>query len=145
MGSIHERVQEILDNFKAQLSDLDPDLSSEALTQEKWPTNIQRAVSCIHKHLFKPKLTVGWMKEQCHISGNNFSGKFKYYLGKTPKQYILHHRIEAAKQLLGNPKLQGVSISMTAYELGFSSAASFSRLFKRRIGITPSRWREKNL
>ena len=134
MGNKYEKVQEILDNYKSELSGADED----------WTPKVQRAISYIHKHLFDSRLTVGWMMKQCRINGHNFSSRFKYYLGRTPKRYILHHRIEAAKQLMANPKLQDVSVSAVAFELGFSSAAVFSNAFKKLAGKSPSIWRKNN-
>ncbi|MDZ7715098.1 MAG: AraC family transcriptional regulator [Balneolaceae bacterium] len=104
---------------------------------------VRRALVFIINHLFAPKLTVGWMKQQCRINGNNFSGKFKYHLDQTPKQYILFHRMEVAKQLLSKVDLADVPISAIAFELGFSSAAVFSNAFKSRMGESPSRWRKR--
>jgi AraC-like DNA-binding protein len=95
----------------------------------------------MHQNIFKAKLTVGWMKECCYINGHNFSARFKYFLRLTPKQYIVHHRLEAAKKLLRHPGLQEVSLSTIALEVGFNSLSSFDMIFKEYIGCKPSEYR----
>jgi len=48
--------------------------------------------------------------------------------------------IDEAKNILLNPHK---SISEVAYELGFEYPQYFSRLFKKKEGISPSEFREK--
>jgi len=59
---------------------------------------------------------------------------FKKYYGITPRQYLIHKRIEIAKKKLKS----GKSVSDTCYAVGFDSISSFSNLFKARTGISPS-------
>jgi len=103
------------------------------------PSDIERAAKVMHQNLFHPKLTVGWLREQCRLNGNSFSARFKHYTGQHPKRYILHHRIEAGKLLLTKTN---VSITAISLALGFSSHAAFSKAFKRKTEHTPSQWRE---
>ena len=60
-------------------------------------------------------------------------------MGRYPKEYILHHRVEAGKMLLN--KTDG-PITLISLALGFSSHAAFSKAFKRKSECTPSEWRE---
>jgi len=46
--------------------------------------------------------------------------------------------LEAQRMLIYSP----APVSLIAYELGFSDPAYFSRFFKRRVGVTPSIFRE---
>jgi AraC-like DNA-binding protein len=48
--------------------------------------------------------------------------------------------IDEAKNILLNPKK---TISEVAYELGFEYPPYFSRLFKKKEGISPTEYREK--
>lgn len=59
---------------------------------------------------------------------------FKKYYGITPRQYLIHKRIEIAKKKLKS----GKSVSDTCYAVGFDSISSFSNLFKARTGTPPS-------
>ncbi|HYW35586.1 MAG TPA: AraC family transcriptional regulator [Balneolaceae bacterium] len=117
------------------------------LTQPKgdWPEMVQRARRFIIIHLFTEKLTVGWMKKKCRINSHNFSAKFARFAGRTPKQFIVYHRVAVAKKLLKSPAFVDLSISEIAYELGFATVSTFSKAFKRKVGMPPGRWRKEHL
>ena len=103
------------------------------------PSRIEQAAEILHENLFAPKLTVKWLREQCRLNGNSFSAQFKHYMGRYPKEYNLHHRVEARKMLLNKTDRPITIISLA---LGFSSHASFSKAFKRKSECTPVEWRD---
>jgi transcriptional regulator GlxA family with amidase domain len=59
---------------------------------------------------------------------------FKKAFMKTPYEYVIEKRLEAAKQMLGST---GLSVRDIAYALGFSNEHYFSSCFKAHEGITP--------
>lgn len=65
-----------------------------------------------------------------------FSARFHEYTGLTPHQYWLNLKINRAKGLL----VGGRSVKEASFALGFESEFYFSRLFKKKTGIPPSRW-----
>ena len=65
---------------------------------------------------------------------------FKFYYGITPKQYQINKRIEEAKNKLKN----GCRVSESCYDVGFQSVTTFSTLFKRKTGFTPSEFKNSN-
>lgn len=72
--------------------------------------------------------------DEAFFSKFHFIRLFKKMIGKTPHQYLIHARIEKAKQLLQ----EGNTVSKTCFAVGFDSISSFSGLFKRRTGQSPS-------
>lgn len=70
-----------------------------------------------------------------NLSEYHFLRMFKQSTGYTPHQYVLHQRIERAKELL---KKTDMTITEIAYLLGFSTPAHFTHHFRRKTGITPS-------
>jgi AraC-like DNA-binding protein len=78
--------------------------------------------------------------EACY-SKFHFIRTFKSIYGRTPHQYLTHVRIERAKKLLE----QGVSVTEACFAVGFDSLASFTSLFKRRVGVTPSEYQRRQL
>ncbi|MEX6686815.1 AraC family transcriptional regulator [Danxiaibacter flavus] len=72
--------------------------------------------------------------DEAYFSKFHFIRLFKRIYGKTPHQYLIAVRIEKALQLLRS--LQPVSD--VCYSVGFESLSSFSGLFKRIVGISPS-------
>lgn len=75
------------------------------------------------------------------ISYSKFRSDFKRLTGLPPLQYFLLLKIEKAKNLLINTDSSSKQI---AYELGFESDFYFCRLFKKKIGISPQKFRMKN-
>ena len=64
---------------------------------------------------------------------------FRRYYGQTPKQYLTEKRIEKAKELLN----KGTNVTETCFNIGFESPASFSTLFKSRVGMTPTEFQKR--
>ena len=62
-------------------------------------------------------------------------------MGTTPHQYLLQCRIEKAKELLTNTTLNLDEITI---QVGYKSAAHFSRLFSKAVKTTPIKYRQKN-
>ena len=63
---------------------------------------------------------------------------FKYYYGKTPKQYLINKRIEMSKVNL----LKGMSVYETCYDVGFYSPSNFFKVFKKHTGLTPLKFKK---
>ena len=72
------------------------------------------------------------------LSPNYFSDLVKSETGKNAQEHIHCFLLDAAKSLLLNTNK---TISEIAYELGFEYPQYFSRLFKNKTGITPTRFR----
>lgn len=77
----------------------------------------------------------------CGISEVYFRKLFHAHYHRTPKQFILEVRLNKAKQLLTDGIL---SVSSTAEACGFSSPYHFCRIFKEKIGVTPSEYLRQN-
>ena len=73
------------------------------------------------------------------VSQRYLSDTLKKETGKTTMEHIHLNLIDIAKNILLKPNK---SISEVAYELGFEYPAYFSRLFKKKEGISPTKYRE---
>ncbi|WP_018126916.1 helix-turn-helix domain-containing protein [Balneola vulgaris] len=78
--------------------------------------------------------------EKLLVSQRYLSDTLKKETGKTTTEHLHLHLIDVAKNSLLHPHK---SISEVAYELGFEYPPYFSRLFKKKEGISPSEYREK--
>lgn len=98
-----------------------------------WPADVLLFYREIHNHLFEDIL-VKQLRQKCGLANHNISSHFKEYVGRTPKQYILHHRIELAKRLLRHEE---ISVTQVAFAVGHRTPNAFSMAFKRRVGCSP--------
>lgn len=72
-------------------------------------------------------------------SRSGFAQRFAAVVGETPARYVARMRMHQAQQWLRD----GQRVSTVADNLGYDSEASFSRAFKRIMGASPGRFREK--
>lgn len=78
--------------------------------------------------------------EELQVGYSWFRKYFKKYTGMAPGQYIIQLRIERSKELLA---YSNKPIKQISYELHFDSTFYFSRLFKKKTGVTPAEYRKK--
>ncbi len=99
------------------------------------------SIRFLEENFSSQSLTVTDLAKQCGISEvyyrKLFVGKYKV----TPKQYIIDLRIAKSKQMLSDGIMK---ISAVAEECGFSNPYHFSRVFKEKVGITPSEYMYEN-
>lgn len=73
------------------------------------------------------------------MSPKKFRGVFKSAMQKTPKAYIIERKIQKAKELLETNRYH---VGEVAYMLGYDDVFYFSKLFKRKVGISPRQYAE---
>ena len=78
---------------------------------------------------------------ELNLSPNYFGDLIKKETGKTAQEYIQSKIIDIAKEKIFDGSK---SVNEVAYELGFKYPQHFSRLFKQRVGLTPSEYRILN-
>jgi AraC-like DNA-binding protein len=66
---------------------------------------------------------------------------FKQYYGITIRQFLIDIRLDKSKEFLRS----GMSVTETCFAVGYESPSSFSTLFKRKTGVTPTRFQKKQL
>lgn len=82
------------------------------------------------------ELTVKEISMEVGISEYHFFRLFKSLFHTTPYQYLLRVRIQHAYSLL---QTGTCTVSQVAYAVGFTDLFSFSKFFKKHMGIPPSR------
>lgn len=74
------------------------------------------------------------------MSWRTFYRRFQAAFGDPPKVYVQKLRLNAARRLLES---ESVAIDQVANRVGYGDPAFFRALFKRYVGMTPSRYREQ--
>lgn len=87
----------------------------------------------------KGQPTVAWCASQFNLSPNYFGDIIKRELHISAQEYLQQKLIMAAQRLLSDTSL---SINDIAEELGFAYPNHFARMFRRRVGVPPLRYRK---
>ena len=87
---------------------------------------------------FNELITLDDLAQVAGLSKHHFLRLFKLMYGLTPHQFINTVRINTACRLLKNSRL---SVQDIALAVGFDYPNSFSRLFKKKVGIYPNAYR----
>jgi AraC family transcriptional regulator len=76
------------------------------------------------------------------LSVSHFCRAFKETFGETPHAHIMRLRLERAQQLMLATE---EPLSQIALACGLADQAHLSKLFRRRVGESPSNWRRRRL
>ena len=90
---------------------------------------------------FAEPIDAGDIADEACYSKFHFIRTFKTIYGRTPHQHLTHVRVEKAKEMLE----LGTSVTDTCFAVGFDSLGSFTRLFKSRVGFTPSEYQRQQI
>jgi len=91
-------------------------------------------------HCYDHPLSLDQISEKACFSRYHFLRLFRQAFNQTPHQYLIHRRIEKAKELLSEDDLR---VTDVCFEVGFQSLGSFSTLFHRCVGQAPATYRER--
>jgi AraC-like DNA-binding protein len=108
------------------------------MTAEQYPKiylykRIVQAKNFIDKN-FANKIAIDNISDEAFFSKFHFIRLFKQIYGQTPHQYLTGVRIDNAKLLFQKNK----DISDVCFSVGFESVSTFSGLFKKNVGVSPS-------
>jgi transcriptional regulator GlxA family with amidase domain len=92
----------------------------------------------IAKNLQDQKLTVDMLAAQVNMSPRNFARSYKTKTGRTPAKALELFRVEAARRLLEEAKLD---VDEIARSCGFGDEERMRATFKRHLGISPRDYR----
>lgn len=84
------------------------------------------------------RISLGDLAKACRLSRAHFARAFKASTGVAPYKWLALRRIELAKDLLAH---SGKPLEQVAEDCGFADASHLSRVFSRRVGVSPGRWR----
>lgn len=85
--------------------------------------------------------SVKYCGAELNMSSNYLSDLLKKETGKNAQEHIHHFVVDRAKTLLLNST---DSVSQVAYELGFDYPQHFSKVFKKKTGVSPAEYRNVN-
>lgn len=87
------------------------------------------------------KIRVEEIAEQMHLDRRYLSRLFREKTGQTVQDYLISVRMAEAMRCLS----QDFSVAETAERCGYSDVFLFSKMFKRRFGISPANWKKNQI
>ena len=101
---------------------------------------INEFTSIVESNISNEHFNVEDLCRQMNISRVQLYRKIKALLDCNVNDYILNVRIQKSKYLLSQGEF---SVSEIAYKVGFGSPAYFSTVFKNKIGVTPTEFKNR--
>jgi AraC-like DNA-binding protein len=98
---------------------------------------VGRALGCMHREP-EQAWTLKELAKRAATSRSVLDQRFRELLGQAPMGYLTAWRLQLASRKL---RTTSETMAEVADAVGYSSEASFSRAFKRHVGMSPSEWR----
>lgn len=101
---------------------------------------VQKVMNYVNLNVAEP-LTLKSLAAMCFISPSYLSALFKQETGTTLIDYINTQRVNRAAQLLEH---SSHAIAAVAEEVGILDVNYFTKIFKKTLGVTPTRYRREH-
>lgn len=147
LRTVAERTPELTARDELTVAPALMDLLAGALVAGEVPdpsslarVHVDRARACARRRLGDPALTPEALAADAGLSPRHLRRVFAT-VGTTPARFLLDERLEASARELADPARAHLSISRVCLDHGFTGAAQFSRVFRRRFGMSPREYR----
>lgn len=107
-----------------------------AVATGQYSTTVKKAMDYIMLNLSSP-LLLSQIAEHVHLNPSHLSRKFKEDTGMTITDFINRKRVEEAAVHL---RKGNITITEAAFLVGFNDLNYFSKVFKKLMNVTPSRY-----
>ena len=145
-----ERLQVESEAARAAMASGQPDITDveEALPDEPAPTIVDvtenefltHVIDFVNEHLEEGDFGLENLAEHFAMSVSTLRRRLQDATGVSPKSYIQAIQMQRACELLDS----GLQIADVAMQCGFAEPGSFTRTFKRVLGLTPTQYRTRS-
>ena len=107
---------------------------------EQGSVYVRRAINFIRNN-YQRGIRVTDVADYVCVSRSYLHMLFQNNLGMPPQEFLIRFRVSRAKELL---RFTEMSVEEVAKACGYEDALTFSKAFKKVIGVPPSIYRKKN-
>ncbi|MNJ33079.1 response regulator [Paenibacillus fonticola] len=138
---MHSEVLHDFDGIPAEVQRMHQDSVSHEFEYYATSGNeiIEVAIQYIRAY-YNTDLSLDKVASIVYLNPVYFSQVFKQKTGYGFKEYVIHLRMEMAKQLLLNPQLKLADISE---RIGYQDVKHFTQVFRRKYNVTPTEYRQE--
>lgn len=120
-------------------------VQAQGQTQPGWShavrdPQVRRALALMHADSAHP-WTLESLAAQAGLSRTTLAERFREAMGDTPLAYLRTLRMQRAMRLLAETSH---TLEAVAAEVGYTDAFSFSKVFKRTVGLSPREFRARD-
>lgn len=101
---------------------------------------IRRTLTLMHQNFAHP-WTLDELAQHAGLSRTALAERFRQAMGDTPLNHLRTLRMQRAMKLLADSERH---LEAVASEVGYQDAFSFSKVFKRTVGVSPKAFRQRN-
>lgn len=130
-----ENIDQLIEIF----CDILEGLSSYLCHKKKFSKLVNEIMEFCYINISNSELNCQYISEHFLFTSTYLNILMKKEVGITMKQYVINMRIERAKNMLRNTFLD---VNMISSVCGFSTRNNFTKSFKRKMGMTPSGFRD---
>ena len=105
------------------------------------PAKLKRVLEYVDSNLDR-EISLTNLAEAAGLSAAHLCNAFRHSTGKSPHQFVMHARIEHAKELLRRPGLRVIDVAIAS---GFQNPQHFARVFRSACHLTPTQYKTENM
>jgi AraC family transcriptional regulator len=96
-------------------------------------------VELVHAEM-EGDLSLEELADAAGLSITHFSQMFRESTGQSPHQFVLHRRVDLAKEMLRAAEMRVLDVAVAC---GFKTQQHFARVFRRVCGASPTAYRQE--
>jgi AraC family transcriptional regulator len=103
------------------------------------PARMRKVVELVHAEM-DGDLSLEELADAAGLSITHFSQMFRESTGQSPHQFVLHRRVDRAKEMLRGAEMRVLDVAVAC---GFKSQQHFARVFRRVCRASPTAYRQE--
>jgi AraC family transcriptional regulator len=105
------------------------------------PTKLKRVLEYVDSNLDR-EISLTNLAEAAGPSAAHLCNAFRRSTEKSPQQFVMHARVERAKDLLRRPDMRVIDAAIAS---GFKNSQHFARVFRSACHLTPTQYKMENM